>query len=81
MTSVTEPDSAKPETVSVAGEQGDRPPLDLPPKVETEAKLKVPQRKISRFLVSPVLSGGLDVPKEKEVVAEQESDRKASEGK
>lgn len=32
-----------------------------------EAQLKVPQRKISRFLVSPVLSGKLDVPKEKEV--------------
>ncbi|KAF5280105.1 hypothetical protein FQA39_LY18139 [Lamprigera yunnana] len=29
-------------------------------------KLKVPQRKISRFLVSPVLSGKLDLPKDKD---------------
>ncbi|XP_044763344.1 actin cytoskeleton-regulatory complex protein pan1-like isoform X2 [Coccinella septempunctata] len=35
-----------------------------------EAALKVPQRKISRFLVSPVLSGQLDVPKDKEIGAE-----------
>lgn len=34
---------------------------------KTEPQLKVPQRKISRFLVSPVLSK-LDVPKEKESV-------------
>lgn len=33
-------------------------------KVETA--LKVPQRKISRFLVSPVLSGELDLPKDKD---------------
>nr|CAH7760744.1 unnamed protein product [Callosobruchus chinensis] len=31
-----------------------------------ELGLKVPQRKISRFLVSPVLSGQLDLPKDKE---------------
>lgn len=30
------------------------------------SKLKVPQRKISRFLVSPVLSGKLDLPKDKD---------------
>ncbi|KAK5638044.1 hypothetical protein RI129_012339 [Pyrocoelia pectoralis] len=30
--------------------------------------LKVPQRKISRFLVSPVLSGQLDLPKERDCV-------------
>lgn len=35
-------------------------------KSESEAKLKVPQRKISRFLVSPVLSGQLDLPKNKD---------------
>lgn len=35
-------------------------------KTQSESQLKVPQRKISRFLVSPVLSGKLDVPKEKE---------------
>ncbi|XP_044261028.1 titin isoform X1 [Tribolium madens] len=34
-------------------------------KVETTV-LKVPQRKISRFLVSPVLSGELDLPKDKD---------------
>jgi hypothetical protein len=34
-------------------------------KVEV-AVLKVPQRKISRFLVSPVLSGELDLPKDKD---------------
>lgn len=33
---------------------------------ESETKLKVPQRKISRFLVSPVLSGQLDLPKNKD---------------
>uniref|UniRef100_A0A1Y1M0Q8 non-specific serine/threonine protein kinase n=1 Tax=Photinus pyralis TaxID=7054 RepID=A0A1Y1M0Q8_PHOPY len=41
-----------------------------------EEMLKVPQRKISRFLVSPVLSGQLDVPKDKECgesVAEPDS--------
>lgn len=35
-------------------------------KLEVETKLKVPQRKISRFLVSPVLSGQLDLPKNKD---------------
>ncbi|XP_063926696.1 protein piccolo-like isoform X7 [Zophobas morio] len=35
-------------------------------KVEVQAVLKVPQRKISRFLVSPVLSGELDLPKDKD---------------
>lgn len=35
-----------------------------------ESALKVPQRKISRFLVSPVLSGQLDVPKDKEIGVE-----------
>ncbi|KYB26072.1 hypothetical protein TcasGA2_TC033953 [Tribolium castaneum] len=34
--------------------------------VETTTVLKVPQRKISRFLVSPVLSGELDLPKDKD---------------
>ncbi|CAH1129587.1 unnamed protein product [Ceutorhynchus assimilis] len=34
------------------------------------ALLKSPQRKISRFLVSPVLSGQLDLPKDKEVELE-----------
>lgn len=46
-----------------------------------ESQLKVPQRKISRFLVSPVLSGKLDVPKDKEtdnVEAEVEVQRKNS---
>lgn len=32
----------------------------------SEPALKVPQRKISRFLVSPVLSGQLDLPKDKD---------------
>ncbi|KAJ8916071.1 hypothetical protein NQ315_010939, partial [Exocentrus adspersus] len=32
----------------------------------TDLGLKVPQRKISRFLVSPVLSGQLDLPKDKD---------------
>ncbi|XP_023012196.2 uncharacterized protein isoform X11 [Leptinotarsa decemlineata] len=32
----------------------------------SETALKVPQRKISRFLVSPVLSGQLDMPKDKD---------------
>lgn len=36
-------------------------------KPEAPATLKVPQRKISRFLVSPVLSGELDYPKDKEI--------------
>lgn len=31
-----------------------------------DVTLKIPQRKISRFLVSPVLSGQLDVPKDKD---------------
>lgn len=31
-----------------------------------DVSLKIPQRKISRFLVSPVLSGQLDVPKDKD---------------
>ncbi|VEN47518.1 unnamed protein product [Callosobruchus maculatus] len=35
-----------------------------------EHGLKVPQRKISRFLVSPVLSGQLDLPKDKETPKE-----------
>lgn len=38
---------------------------------DDEKELKAPpQRKISRFLVSPVLSGKLDVPKEKEAPSE-----------
>ncbi|KAG5894182.1 hypothetical protein JTB14_037752 [Gonioctena quinquepunctata] len=32
----------------------------------SESALKIPQRKISRFLVSPVLSGQLDMPKDKD---------------
>lgn len=32
----------------------------------SNSKLKVPQRKISRFLVSPVFSGKLDLPKDKD---------------
>ncbi|CAH1975442.1 unnamed protein product [Acanthoscelides obtectus] len=35
-----------------------------------DPSLKVPQRKISRFLVSPVLSGQLDLPKDKEISKE-----------
>lgn len=34
--------------------------------VQADTGLKVPQRKISRFLVSPVLSGQLDLPKDKD---------------
>lgn len=34
--------------------------------VQVDTGLKVPQRKISRFLVSPVLSGQLDLPKDKD---------------
>ncbi|XP_045468465.1 uncharacterized protein LOC123676556 isoform X2 [Harmonia axyridis] len=46
-----------------------------------ESALKVPQRKISRFLVSPVLSGQLDVPKDKEFDVEpsQEQSKNANE--
>lgn len=50
-------------------------------KPEAPATLKVPQRKISRFLVSPVLSGELDYPKEKETtfVCAPENSEKAIE--
>lgn len=39
-------------------------PVGSPQKITDEPKLKVPQRKISRFLVSPVLEK-LDLPKDK----------------
>ncbi|XP_076256373.1 uncharacterized protein LOC143193850 [Rhynchophorus ferrugineus] len=42
----------------------------------TEALVKSPQRKISRFLVSPVLSGQLDLPKEKEQLGDTTKDVK-----
>jgi serine/threonine protein kinase len=50
------------------GEEVEQPKEEVE-KVEEKvevAVLKVPQRKISRFLVSPVLSGELDLPKDKD---------------
>lgn len=44
--------------VNVETDEMKDPKLDL---------LKSPQRKISRFLVSPVLSGQLDMPKENDL--------------
>lgn len=43
----------------------DKPPMD---------NIRVPQRKISRFLVSPVLSGQLDLPKDKEFGSDTQSE-------
>ncbi|KAL1501473.1 hypothetical protein ABEB36_006789 [Hypothenemus hampei] len=45
-------------------------------EVPTKNVLLSPQRKISRFLVSPVLSGQLDLPKDKESVNEEEIGQK-----
>lgn len=62
-------------------------PVETEPKAtdtETdtnESQLKVPQRKISRFLVSPVLSGKLDVPKEKETTPDNTESVEVSETK
>lgn len=50
----------------IGGNVEEAKPTEEKSQTENGAGLKVPQRKISRFLVSPVLSGQLDMPKDKD---------------